>query len=81
MSKFKKWLLTSPIDEDTFFFTNIRKTARAFHLYWGHKWVERSAWAEINGEKVGEIKFRICVDCETKEMTNEKGEWVSRDEK
>ena len=81
MSKFKKWLLTSPISDDDFFFTNIRELARAIHLWRGHKWVERSAWAEINGEKISEIKFRTCVDCETKEMTNEKGEWVARNEK
>ena len=74
----KSWLLTSPI-EDAFFFTNIRKTARAFHLWRGHRWAENWATATITiGTNICEIKFRRCIDCDRKEMMNEKGEWVER---
>ena len=74
MSKFKDWLLASPID-DAFFFTNIRKLARAIHLRRGHRWVYNTAVATIGvGDVICEIKFRRCIDCDLKETTNEKGE-------
>jgi hypothetical protein len=77
MSKFKHWLLISPID-DVLFFANLRELARAIHLWRGHRWVEHTASCDGLG-RIYEVRIRMCIDCELKEIMNDKGEWVKRE--
>jgi len=75
---FKSWLLTSSI-KDAFFFTNIRKLARAIHILRGHRWSEHWASATVTiGDKTVQIKFRKCIDCGIEEMMHEDGKWIPR---
>lgn len=76
IERIKIWLLKYKLEKH-FFSSQSRALSTTLHSLRGHKWVYHRAESLVNGEAVGKVVIRCCMDCDAKEELKD-GEWVSR---